>query len=94
MDKIAEAGAALAAAAGNKHLIREFGMSFAIPKIALADLHGFGLPEPFLALTEPSILVKNAQLAEAILRRPKIDREDGEGLLLAKNQDPKGCLYA
>ena len=45
---MAEAGVSLSMAANNMALVREFGLQFAVPRLPLANLHSFNIPEPYL----------------------------------------------
>ena len=64
---MSEAGCMISLAAGNMHLLRQFGLSFTVPRLPLSNLHGRGLPEPFLAMTNPCVLQTNGRIIESIL---------------------------
>ena len=65
---MAEAGCMVACAANNAQLLTQFGLAFTVPRLPLASLHNHGLPEPWLAVTSPTILQTNARLIEQILK--------------------------
>eukprot|EP00438_Fugacium_kawagutii_P023198 Skav215059 [mRNA] locus=scaffold1021:348117:351063:- [translate_table: standard] len=67
MQCMAEAGVALAAAAANSHLVKQFGLAFAMPRVPLHNLHAYGLPEPYLALSEKQLLKTNWWMASNLL---------------------------
>ena len=57
-------------AANNMALVREFGLQFAVPRLPLANLHSFNIPEPYLAILNPSTMDKNMQLISSMLDPP------------------------
>ena len=65
MDMISEAGVSLSMAAGNKSLLKMFGLAFKSPKATLLGLHSMSLPEPFLANLSSEILSQNGLLIDA-----------------------------
>ena len=67
---MSEAGCMISLAANNMHLLRAFGLAFTVPRLPLANLQGVGLPEPFLAISCPTMLQSNARLIESILALP------------------------
>ena len=62
LTKMADAGVSLALAAGNGHLVKTFGLKFAVPRLALSNLHALNLPESFLAVVRPEILKENSKI--------------------------------
>ena len=77
LEKMADAGVAISMAANNKALMRTFGLQWAAPKLPLQNLLGHGLPEPFLALADRSVLQQNRDLIERLLSLPP-QQEDQE----------------
>ena len=78
MAAMAESGVAMSMAAGNMALVRSFGLSFSIPKLPLANLHGKGLPEAFLSMVQGDILRTNVKIISELLRR-KTDSDGSDG---------------
>ena len=64
---VSESAAALAAAAGNKQLLKEFGMLSQKPKVNLCGLLDRGLPDAFCALARVDILRQNALAVDTLL---------------------------
>ncbi|CAE7660477.1 unnamed protein product [Symbiodinium sp. CCMP2592] len=62
---MAEVGVAISMAANNGHLLKQFGLAFAVPKAPLDNLHGANLPEPFLALRDPAMLQENTLIIDS-----------------------------
>ena len=60
---ISDAGIQLAAASGNSHLAREFGLSAAALRTKLDDLKLYNLPVPCLSVLWPEELRQNFVLA-------------------------------
>jgi hypothetical protein len=80
MAAMAESGVAMSMAAGNMSLVRSFGLSFAIPRLPLSNLHAKNLPESFLSCVQGDILRKNVQIISQLLRRKTDSGSDGAAL--------------
>ena len=68
LSRMSEAGVMLSAAACNKHLLKAFGLAWALPHLPLARLHEKGLPEPFLSVAQDNILSTNASIISDMLQ--------------------------
>lgn len=72
--KMSEAGCAMSMAAGNISLMREFGLAWAAPKLALAALHSKNLPDCFLSMVQGNMLNTNARIINGLLTRKEAPR--------------------
>lgn len=71
MDLISEAGVTLSLAAGNKQLLKMFGLAFKGARTNLSKLHSMGLPDPFMANLSDEVLAQNALLIDSLCQRVK-----------------------
>ena len=75
LSRMSEAGVMLSAAACNKHLLKQFGLAWAVPSVPLHSMHEKGLPEPFLAMAFKDVLETNSSLIFDMLDHQK-DQEE------------------
>ena len=68
-DLISNAAFTFALAGGNQTLALELGQNLTPPKLRLEDLEGMGLPNPFLALRDPTRLQSNFDLIDKVHER-------------------------
>ena len=75
LSMIAEAGVTLSMAASNLQLAHHFGISFAVPRLPLQNLHAFNLPEAFLSITSKETLLQNTLLIRNQVTPPRQDTQ-------------------